>query len=334
MCYWSSSHLPKFRLSATYSEFSTSWSEWVPSPSRADCLWLSGQPVFNQVVWKGQAWVRARAPPSAVFLPLALARGKLLQNRLLERAWRRQSPSQRRGGQLVVTFSPTQLRQSISFVPWPLLPTAVFKQQCWDPPGSLQRPPRPSGHSGPECGSIPDPTLFSHCHVNNHSLSTMNLNCLFPPNLDCRTPPGLPAKSKCSAEHSRPSRTLFPGWGGAQPQFLTHVGVSLRSLLTPSSQPQSPSPQPCSAFQVKMMSTYSLDLNNSWVQMRASHHGFQSTLLTLLSLIYSPYDKLYVEKGFVNCVCPKYKTLFLPYNLSSSPLSHFPPSTHQTVGAQ
>lgn len=155
-----------------------------PPPGQNECLHLAGRTVcgsqanLSSIRQFGSArpGVRARCPPSAVFLPPALARGKLLQDRLLEQAWRRQSPNQRRGGQLVVTFSPTQLRQSISFVPRPLLPTAVFKQQCWDPSCSPQRPPRPSGHSCPECGSIswsaPVPTLFSHRHVSNHFLST------------------------------------------------------------------------------------------------------------------------------------------------------------------
>ena len=111
------------------------------------------------------------------------------------------------------------------------------------------------------------------------------------------------------------------------------MGVSPRSLLTPSSQPQGPSSQPCSAFQVKIMSTYSLDLPElKWELLTLASK--ESTLLILLSLVYSPRDKSYVEKGFVNCVCPKCKALFLPYNLSSSPLSYLPPSTYQTVGAQ
>ena len=46
--------------------------------------------VFSRAVWGVRPWVRARAPLSAVFLPLAPAGEKLLQDRT-------QSPGQEEG---------------------------------------------------------------------------------------------------------------------------------------------------------------------------------------------------------------------------------------------
>lgn len=302
-CYWSSSHLPKFRLKCNLLLNS-------PPPGQNECLHLAGwtvcgsQASLSSIRQFGHArpGVRAEAPPSAVFLPSSWQEWSYCRTEAPGvQAWRRQSPSQRRAGSWWRAFSPTQLRQSISFVLDPSLLTAVFKQQCWDPSAAPDPHPRPSGHSDPEGCSISWSAASSATATSaTISLVQIESQLSISPNLDFRAPPGLPAEVKYSTECSWPSRTPFPG---PQPHLLTCMGVSPRSLLTPSSQPQSPSSQLCSAFQVKMMSTYSLD--PSWVQMRASHLGFQrkhAADITFFGLFTS--DESYVEKGFVNCVCP------------------------------
>lgn len=109
------------------------------------------------------------------------------------------------------------------------------------------------------------------------------------------------------------------------PRHRSHLPLALRALLLPS--PALPSR---SGRSPRALWTFP----NSRVQMNLSHLCFQSTLLLLLSSVCSPYAKLSVGKAFGNCIRPKCKALFLPYNLSPSPLLHLPPSTYQIVGAQ
>lgn len=180
-CYWSSSHLPKFRLSATYSEFSTSWSEWVSSPSWVDCLWLSGQPVFNQAVWTCQAWGESPSPPSAVFLPRpgkSEATAGQAPGTGLEKA---ESQPERAGSWW---WSSAPLKAETEYLgPEFLLLTAVFTTvlgpllQPPDPP-----PPHPRHLATPDlkaAASPGQPPLFSHRHISNHFFSTDWISTLY-----------------------------------------------------------------------------------------------------------------------------------------------------------
>ena len=220
-----------------------------PPLGQNECLHLAGwtvcgsQASLSSIRQFGSArpGVIARAPPSAVFLPLTLARVKLLQDRLLEQAWRRQSPSQRRGRQLVVTFSPTQLRQSISFVPQPLLLTAVFKQQCWDPSCSPQNSPGCLATPNLKAAASPgQPPLQPPPHQQPFPQYRLNLNSLFPPNLDFRAPPGLPAKVKILSRVLLTFQDSLPGGPAPPPhkhgcvsQVITHTFLSASGSFFP-----------------------------------------------------------------------------------------------------
>ena len=106
-----------------------------------DCLWLSGQPVFNQAVWMCQACGESQSSTLSCVSAPRPDKSEATAGQAPGTGLEKTESQPEEGGAAGGDFQPHSAKTEHLLCPSTPPPDRVFKQQCWDPSSSPQNPP-------------------------------------------------------------------------------------------------------------------------------------------------------------------------------------------------